>query len=69
MKANKTDIPIKTPADVALEPALVGGGGTTTQVARTWQRPAKAGGKVIEGADAKGAVTQLLDYLRDAKVL
>lgn len=69
MKANKTDIPIKTPAEVSLEPALVGAGGATTQVVKTWQRPAKAGGKVIEGTDAKGAVTQLLDYLRDAKVL
>jgi len=69
MKANKTDIPIKTPADIALEPALAGVAGSTIQISKTWQRPAKAGGKVIEGSDAKGAVTQLLDYLRESKVL
>jgi electron transfer flavoprotein beta subunit len=69
MKANKTEIPVKTPSDIGLEPALAGVSGSTTQVAKTWQRPAKAGGKVIEGSDAKGAVTQLLDYLREAKVL
>jgi electron transfer flavoprotein alpha/beta subunit len=69
MKANKTEIPVKAPADIALEPALVGVAGSSTAVSKTWQRPAKAGGKVIEGANAKEAVNQLLDYLREAKVL
>jgi electron transfer flavoprotein beta subunit len=69
MKANKTDIPVKTPADLALEPALVGAAGSATRVEKTWQRPAKAGGKIVDGADAKTAITQLLDYLKESKVL
>ncbi|MCE3235543.1 MAG: Electron transfer flavoprotein alpha/beta-subunit [Vampirovibrio sp.] len=69
MKANKTEIPIKTPADIGLEPALAGVAGSATKVVKTWQRPAKVGGKVVEGSDAKAAVGQLLDYLREAKVL
>lgn len=69
MKANKTDIPVKVPSDIGLEPALAGVSGSSTKVVKTWQRPVKAGGKVVEGSDAKAAVGQLLDYLREAKVL
>jgi len=69
MKANKTEIPVKTPADIALEPALAGAAGSATRVEKTWQRPAKAGGKMVEGSDAKAAITQLLDYLKESKVL
>ncbi len=69
MKANKTDILVKTPADIALEPALAGVSGSTTQVVKTWQRPAKSGGKVVDGADPKAAVGQLIEYLKEAKVL
>jgi len=69
MKANKTEIPVKTPADIALEPALAGVAGSATRMVKTWQRPAKSGGKVVDGADAKAAINQLLDHLREAKVL
>lgn len=69
MKANKTEIPIKSPADLALDPALVGAAASTTRVEKTWQRPAKSGGKVVDGADAKAAIGQLLDYLKESKVL
>lgn len=69
MKANKAEIPLKTPADLGLEPALVGVSGSLTRVAKTWQRPGKAGGKVVDGADPAAAVNQLLDYLKEAKVL
>lgn len=69
MKANKTDIPIKSLADLGLEPSLAGATGASTQVLKTWQRPAKSGGKVVDGSDPTGAVNQLLDYLKEAKVL
>lgn len=69
MKANKADIPLKTPADLSLEPVLTGVSGSLTKVSKTWQRPAKAGGKVVDGADPTAAVNQLLDYLKEAKVL
>jgi electron transfer flavoprotein beta subunit len=69
MKANKTEIPIKALADLGLEPALVGAAGSTTQVLKTWQRPAKAGGKVVDGSDPAVAINQLLDYLKEVKVL
>lgn len=69
MKANKTDIPVKTPADISMEPALVGAAASGTHVTKTWQRPPKSGGKVVPGDDAKAAVNQLLDYLREVKVL
>lgn len=69
MKANKTEIPVKTPADISLEPAVTGVAGSVTHVSKTWQRPAKVGGKVVDGGDAQAAVNQLLDYLKEAKVL
>ncbi|HEY9688316.1 MAG TPA: electron transfer flavoprotein subunit beta/FixA family protein [Coleofasciculaceae cyanobacterium] len=69
MKANKTDIPVKTPTDLAMEPALVGAAAATTHVMKTWQRPPKSGGRVVPGDDPKAAVTQMLDYLREVKVL
>lgn len=69
MKANKTEIPVKTPADFGLDSALAGVAGSVTKVAKTWQRPAKAGGKVVDGANPTVAIGQLLDYLKEAKVL
>ncbi len=69
MKANKTDIPIKAPADLSLDSARVGAAGSSTKIGKTWQRPAKSGGKVIDGTDAKASVGQLLEYLKEAKVL
>lgn len=69
MKANKADIPVKTAADLGLDTSKVGLAGSPTRVLKTWQRPAKAGGKMIQGAEAQAAVTQLLDELRLAKVL
>jgi electron transfer flavoprotein beta subunit len=69
MKANKTEIPIKTLADLGLEPALAGAAGSMTRVSKTWQRPAKGGGKIVDGADPAVAIGLLLDYLKEAKVL
>lgn len=69
MKANKTEIPLKTSADIAVEANLIGAVGATTQVVKTWQRPAKQSGKIIEGSDPKVAVNELLGYLRESKIL
>lgn len=70
MRANKTEIPVKSVADLGLNAEKVGLKGSTTTVAKTWQRPAKSGGKVIDGSDAKAAVNQLVAYLQnEAKVL
>ena len=69
MKANKTEIPIKTPSDLSLETVRVGAQGSTTKVTKTWQRPPKSGGKLIDGSDTQTAINQLLDYLKEAKVL
>lgn len=69
MKANKTDVPLKSLADLGLDASKVGGSGSPTKVLKTWQRPPKSGGKVIEGTDPKAAVNQLLDYLKEVKVL
>jgi electron transfer flavoprotein alpha/beta subunit len=69
MKANKTDIPVKIPADLSLEPAKVGVAGSSTRINKTWQRPARTHGKIVDGTDAKAAIGQLIDYLKDAKML
>ncbi|HEY9745612.1 MAG TPA: electron transfer flavoprotein subunit beta/FixA family protein [Oculatellaceae cyanobacterium] len=69
MKANKTEIPIKATADLGVSPALVGAAGSATKVTKTWQRPPKSGGRTVNGSDAKAAVSQLLEYLKEAKVL
>ena len=68
MKANKTDVPLKSVADLGLDASKFGAS-SPTKVLKTWQRPAKSGGRVIDGADAKAAVGQLIDYLKEAKVL
>jgi electron transfer flavoprotein alpha/beta subunit len=69
MKANKTEIPVKTPADLGIDTARIGLPGSTTRLLKTWQRPPKSGGKIVDGSDSKVAVTQLLEYLKEAKVL
>jgi electron transfer flavoprotein alpha/beta subunit len=69
MKANKTEIPLKTPADIAVDAARIGVSGSTTRITKTWQRPAKTGGKIVDGADTHAAIGQLLDYLKEVKVL
>ncbi len=69
MKANKTDIPIKTLADLGVDTAKVGSAGASTVMVKTWKRPAKSNGKVIDGSDAGQAVNELVNYLKESKVL
>ncbi len=69
MKANKTEIPIKSAGDLGIDTSQVGESGSPTRVQKTWKRPAKSGGKTIEGAEPKAAVSELLNYLKDSKIL
>ena len=69
MKANKTEIPVKTAGELGLDAGKIGAAGSSTVMLKMWKRPAKAGGRVVEGADPKAAVGQLIDYLKEVKVL
>jgi electron transfer flavoprotein alpha/beta subunit len=69
MKANKTEIPFKSAADLGLDVNKLGKAGASTQTTKTWKRPDKTAGKVIDGADPQAAVDQVLTYLKEAKVL
>lgn len=66
MKANKTDIPIKTLADIGLN---AGSLTSTTTVTQTRQRPAKSGGKILTGVDSNTAVNELVGFLKSSKVI
>ncbi len=65
MKANKTDIPVKTLADIGADAIPA----SRSRIEKTWQRPAKSGGRVVTEADPQAAVTQILDYLKAVKIL
>jgi electron transfer flavoprotein alpha/beta subunit len=66
MKANKADIPIFSAADLDLDATILK---PKTTLVKSWQRPAKSEGKVIDGTDAQAAVAQLLDYLHEAHLV
>ncbi|MBY0402600.1 MAG: electron transfer flavoprotein subunit beta/FixA family protein [Cyanobacteria bacterium] len=69
MRANKTEIPIKTPADLSLTAAQVGEAGSATSVTKTWKPAEKTSGTIVDGSNPKAAVDQLLTFLKDSKVL
>ncbi len=69
MKANKTQIPAKTAADLGLEAEQVGASGSSTTLTKLWQRPEKAEGLKLEGVDAPAAAGQLIDFLKTQKIL
>lgn len=69
MKANKATIPVEGPAEIGVEPALVGAAGSTSSTAKVWPRPPKAAGTKIEGADPKAAADQLVAFLKQKTVL
>lgn len=66
MKANKTEIPLISAAELGLDATALA---PKIKIEKIWARPAKTGGRVVNGADPKVAVTELLDYLHTAKVL
>ena len=66
MKANKTEIPIKSAADLGLSGEQLK---AVSKTLKTWQRPEKEGGKIVQGDDPKAAVGELLGFLKESKVL
>jgi electron transfer flavoprotein beta subunit len=69
MKANKTEIPLKSVADLGLGADKVGAAGSPTAVVKTWKKPPKTAGQVIDGSDPNTAVGQLVAYLKETKVV
>lgn len=69
MRANKTEIPLKSAADIGVASDKAGVSGSTTTVTKTWQRPPKSGGVIVDGSEPAVAVQKLVDYLKETKVL
>ena len=69
MKANRTEIPFVSLADLGLSPQQVGPEGSPTRLSKTWRKPKKEGGIKIEGSDAEAAVARLMGYLKEQKVV
>lgn len=67
-KAAKKEIPTWTPADLGLDPALVGLNGSAVRVGEIGMPPARAAGEVLSG-DADTAVAALVERLVAAKVI
>lgn len=69
MKANKAQIPSKTPAEIGIDTSKIGQVGSSTTVSQLAQRPPKEAGVTVDGSDPKTAVDQLIAFLKDQKVL
>ncbi len=69
MKANRTEIPVWDAASLGLSADKVGLKGSPTMVAKTWRKPKKEGGIKVDGSDPQAAVSQLIDFLRQQKVM
>jgi electron transfer flavoprotein alpha/beta subunit len=69
MKANRTEIPIVTMADLGLSAEKVGYQGSPTTISKSWKKPKKQGGVKIDGSNPDAAVQQLIGFLKEQKVL
>ena len=69
MAANRAEIPILTAADLNLDAARVGAGGSPTKVLREYVPERKKGGIKIEEETAEESVAKLVALLSDAGVL
>ena len=67
-KAYRTEIPVWTAADIAIDPKAAGLDGSPTQVRRIFTPQRRGTGELIQG-DSKEAVDVLVDKLRQAKIL
>lgn len=67
-KAYRTEIPVWTAADIAIDPKASGLDGSPTQVRRIFTPQRRGTGELIQG-DSKEAVDVLVDKLRQAKIL
>lgn len=69
MAANRAEIPVLTAADLGLDDAAVGVGGSPTKVVKTFVPERKKGGVKIEEETAEESVSKLVALLSDAGVI
>ena len=69
MRANKTQIPVKSASDLGLDNTKIGSDGATTIINTLGPRPPKDAGLMIQEDDPKAAVDKLLSTLKSQKVL
>lgn len=69
MKANRTEIPVWTSADLVVEEQRLGLKGSPTQVRRIFTPPSRTQGVLIQADTAREAVDELMRKLADAKVV
>lgn len=69
VKANSTDIPVLTAADLAVEEPRLGLKGSPTQVKRIFTPPSRSGGEMIQAASTREAMNLLISKLSDAKII
>lgn len=70
LKANRTPIPVWTVADLEVDPAKLGLNGSPTQVDQIFTpKITKNNGQIISGLDNKSAVLQLINQLKNDKII
>ena len=69
MAANRAEIPVLAAADLSLDAASVGLGGSPTKVVKTYVPPRKKGGVKIQEETFEESVNKLVALLSDAGVL
>jgi electron transfer flavoprotein beta subunit len=69
MKANRTEIPVWTPADFPVEEQRLGLRGSPTKVRRIFTPLRRTEGVVIQKDTVREAVAELLQKLSDAKIV
>lgn len=69
MKANRTEIPVWTLADLELDQERIGLKGSPTQVRRIFTPKQRTQGVVIQAETAREAVAQLIEKFTEAKIV
>ncbi len=69
LKANRTEIPVWTAADLDVDTEKLGFKGSPTQVRKTFTPPQRAHSTVIQKDTAREAVAELIQKLSDAKIV
>lgn len=69
MKANRTEIPVWTAADLDVDEQRLGLKGSPTQVRKIFTPPHRTQGVLIQKDTAREAVTELINKLTEAKIV
>lgn len=69
MKANRTEIPVWTAADLTVEEAKIGLKGSPTKVNKIFSPPQRTQGVIIQKDTAREGVAELLQKLTEAKII